>query len=85
MGGTFNILLAAIGGIMVPKFIMPEMMQTFANISPMSWALDGFLQVILHGSSIGKVLPYAACLTIFAIISLLLASFIFTKRTHYND
>ena len=34
IGGIINILLGAIGGVMVPKFVMPEAMQTFSNISP---------------------------------------------------
>jgi ABC-2 type transport system permease protein len=48
IGGVGNILAAAIGGIMVPRFVMPENMQTLANASPMAWALDGFHAVMLR-------------------------------------
>lgn len=85
LGGTFNIILAAIGGIMVPKFIMPAGMQTFANISPMSWGLDGFLEVILYGGNAMKAFPYAATLTIFGIITVFLATLIFNRRINYNE
>ena len=59
LSGLGNILLAAIGGIMVPKFVMPETMQLFANLSPMSWGLDGFLELFLHN---GKVLDVSGFL-----------------------
>jgi ABC-2 type transport system permease protein len=85
LGGTFNIILAAIGGIMVPKFIMPASMQTFANISPMSWGLDGFLEVILYGGNAMKAFPYAATLTIFGIITIFIATLIFNRRINYNE
>lgn len=69
MGGVGNILAAAIGGIMVPRFYMPESMQTLAEFSPMAWALDGFHAVILRqgGASdiagpCGKLLLLAAVL-----------------------
>jgi ABC-2 type transport system permease protein len=41
IGGIINILFGAICGIMVPKFYMPQSMQTLSNISPMSWGLEG--------------------------------------------
>lgn len=48
IGGVGNILAAAIGGIMVPRFVMPPAMQSLAELSPMAWALDGFHAVILR-------------------------------------
>jgi len=85
LGGTFNIILAAIGGIMVPKFIMPPSMQTLSQISPMSWALDGFLEVILQGGGVSNVLIYACSLIIFGMMAFFIAILIFNKRTLYND
>ena len=52
IGGVGNILAAAVGGIMVPRFVMPPAMQTLAGLSPMAWALDGFHAVMLRGTSI---------------------------------
>jgi ABC-2 type transport system permease protein len=48
IGGVGNILAAAIGGIMVPRFVMPPAMQDLAELSPMAWALDAFHAVILR-------------------------------------
>lgn len=55
IGGILNILLGAVGGVMIPKFIMPDSMQTLANISPMSWGLDGFLDIFLRAGDITMV------------------------------
>lgn len=55
IGGVGNILAAAIGGIMVPRFVMPPTMQNLAEISPMAWALDGFHAVILRGGAVADI------------------------------
>jgi len=62
-GGVGNILAAALGGIMVPRFVMPESMQPWAALSPMAWALDGFHAVILRQGSLADIaLPSAKLL-----------------------
>lgn len=80
VGGLINILFGAIGGVMVPKFYMPQSMQTFANISPMSWGLEGFLDIFLRGYGAQEVLPESLALSGFGIGLLLLAAFITHKR-----
>jgi ABC-2 type transport system permease protein len=80
IGGIINILLGAIGGVMVPKFIMPEFMQDFANVSPMSWGLEGFLDIFLRRGGIGDVLSEVIALTLFGIVSLCAAALIFTYK-----
>lgn len=34
--------MGAIGGIMVPKFVMPAVMQKLAALSPMAWGWKAF-------------------------------------------
>jgi ABC-2 type transport system permease protein len=72
IGGVGNILAAAVGGIMVPRFVMPPGMQTLADFSPMAWALDGFHEVILRESgAAGIVVP---CAKLLALAAALLAA-----------
>ncbi len=80
VGGLINILFGAIGGVMVPKFYMPESMQQFANISPMSWGLEGFLDIFLRGHGVKEILPEAMALCGFGLCLLLLAATILSKR-----
>ena len=80
IGGIINILLGAIGGIMVPKFVMPEFMRDFANISPMSWGLEGFLDVFLRRGTLNDVMYEVTGLTLFGLGSLLIAAVIFNYK-----
>ena len=81
LGGTGNIILAAIGGIMVPKFLMPAAMQELARLSPMSWGLDGFLGVMLRGGHLADIWPEAVSLTAFGLSAMLLAWILQNRRT----
>lgn len=80
LGPIVNILMAAIGGVMVPKFIMPEVMQRLAEFSPMNWGLEGMLAVLLRGSDTAGVLIPAAKLTGFATIMAIIAVVFFRRR-----
>ena len=82
LGPIVNILMAAIGGVMVPKFVMPELMQRLAEFSPMSWGLDGMLAVLLRGSDITGVLLPAAKLIGFAMLMIIIAVVFFRRRAN---
>jgi ABC-2 type transport system permease protein len=73
-GGVVNIILGALGGIMVPRFVMPAEMRALTNISPMAWGLDGFHAVMLRGEGWSGLAPFAARLAIFGLAALLLAA-----------
>lgn len=80
IGGILNILLGAIGGVMVPKFIMPESMHVISNLSPMSWGLDGFLKIFLESGNIVSILPESSILTLFGVVSLVISMIILQLR-----
>ena len=72
IGGVGNILAAAVGGIMVPRFVMPEAMQKLSEVSPMAWALDGFHAVILRGGGAADLA--APCVKLLVLAAALLAA-----------
>ena len=79
IGGVGNILAAAVGGIMVPRFVMPESMQRLSEVSPMAWALDAFHAVMLRqGAAADLVAPCAKLLLLGA--ALLAAAFWLQRR-----
>lgn len=80
LGPMCNILMAAIGGVMVPSFVMPAVMQAAARFSPMNWALEGLLQVLLRGGDLAAVLPYVTRLGGFAVLMGVLATLLFHRR-----
>jgi len=80
IGGILNILLGAIGGVMVPKFIMPETMQKIADFSPMSWGLDGFLKIFLKSANLIEVANYSLKLFLFGALALIFSMIILQRR-----
>lgn len=69
LGGGINIIVAALGGIMVPKSVMPAAMSQLAEVSPMSWALDAFLTLLVGQGSLADIAPY--CLRLLLMAALL--------------
>lgn len=67
-GAVSIVILAALGGIWVPVFIMPELLQQFAKISPLYWALSGYNKIFLSNGSLENVLPYAGKLILFCLL-----------------
>jgi len=80
IGGISNILLGSIGGVMVPKFFMPETMQTLANISPMSWGLDGFLDIFLKGGDFFTIVNESLMLLLFGAVLLTVSMLLLNRR-----
>lgn len=62
----FAITLAALGGMMVPAFLMPGFMQTLARFTPHAWALSGYHDVMIRGLGLIEVLPETGALMGFA-------------------
>ncbi len=50
-GAIFTIILAALGGVWVPTFIMPATMQKVSALSPMNWGISAFYDIILRNGS----------------------------------
>ena len=46
-GAISIIIFAAIGGIWVPSFIMPEYMRNIGMISPLHWCIEGYYSLFL--------------------------------------
>lgn len=80
IGPMLNILMAAIGGIMVPTFVMPLAMQNLSHFSPMNWALEGLLDVLLRGGNLASVGAEAGRLLLLAGIALALAYIMFRVK-----
>jgi len=68
-GATFVVILAAMGGVWVPVFIMPKMMQVLSNISPMNWGLNAYYDVFLRNANFMEIVPEISALFIFFIIT----------------
>ena len=73
LGATLTVILAAIGGIWVPVFAMPHIMQIISKISPMHWALQAFYDILLRDGNFLLILPKVSLLLGFSIVCFLIA------------
>lgn len=80
VGPVLNVLLAAIGGIMVPTFVMPGFMQKLAALSPMNWGLEALLAVLLRGGGLANAAPHVLRLLAFATLMLVVAWLLFKRN-----
>lgn len=68
LGSLSILLLSAIGGILVPTYIMPDLMRSISVISPLNWSLEGFYKLYLRGGSFPEILPNIILLTVFFLL-----------------
>jgi ABC-2 type transport system permease protein len=61
-----SLIFAALGGLMVPSYVMPGPMRVLAVATPHAWALQGYHDVMLRGGGIQSVIPEFAILIAFA-------------------
>ncbi|MDR1115129.1 MAG: ABC transporter permease [Tannerella sp.] len=72
-GAVSVVILAAIGGVWIPTFVMPRFMQIASNISPLNWGLNGFNEIFVRDAGFGDILPYASASLLFFVITLMIS------------
>jgi ABC-2 type transport system permease protein len=55
-GSISIIMLAAIGGLLVPSFAMPASFKPILNISPLHWCLEAYYGLFLEGGKLKDVM-----------------------------
>ena len=78
-GATLVVILAAIGGVWIPVFVMPSYMQILSNISPMNWGLNAFYDVFLRNSTFIDILPEIGLLLGFFLLTTI-SSIVYNER-----
>ncbi|MBA3706947.1 MAG: ABC transporter permease [Bacteroidetes bacterium] len=81
-GAVSIIILAALGGIWVPVYVMPDSIRMFAEFSPLYWGLSAFQSIFLGNGSVQNVLPYALKLFLFFISTTGIAHFYNKIKRH---
>ncbi|GAB2695810.1 ABC transporter permease [Mucilaginibacter koreensis] len=80
-GAVSIVILAAIGGLMVPSFAMPGAFRTIMNFSPLHWCLEAYYGLFLEG---GKLTDVWQNIVPLLVITLLIQLITYTglKRKH---
>lgn len=77
-GSISVVILAALGGVWVPNFMMSELMNTISKLSPLNWGLNGYYDVFLRNEGVLDILPYILALLSFFLVCIAIA-FIYNR------
>lgn len=73
MSGLILVVMAALGGVLIPLFEMPRLMQAISLFTPHAWALKGYQDVMVRGYGVAELGPTVGALFGFAVVFYLLA------------
>jgi ABC-2 type transport system permease protein len=79
-GAVSVVIAAAVGGIMVPVYAMPKLMQQISQFSPLAWGLTALVDVFARNGTAQSVSPQIALLLAFFAATVLLSWFFFHHR-----
>ena len=79
-GAVSIVILAAIGGVWIPTFIMPHYMQIISHISPLNWGLNGFNDLFVRDAGTMDVMPYILALLLFFALTIFVSYWMNRKR-----
>ena len=63
-----TMLLAGLGGALVPVMELPKWVQPVAVVSPVNWAMEGYRDTILDGGGVGDVVLSLAAMAGLAVV-----------------
>ena len=72
-GAVSIVIAAALGGVMIPVYVMPRSMQAVSVVSPLAWGLKAFQDVFVREGTLRTVVPNLARLTLFSLATLSVA------------
>jgi ABC-2 type transport system permease protein len=65
VGSTSVVMLAALGGVMVPVFFMPPVMQQLSALTPLNWAVTAYQDLFTRGAALADIQGRLFLLTAF--------------------
>jgi ABC-2 type transport system permease protein len=75
-GAILVVIMAALGGIFMPVYMMPENLKIISMLSPLRWGIDSYLYIFVRGAGLVSIWKNLLLLLGFFIVSLTIA----TKR-----
>lgn len=74
-GAVSIVIAAAVGGVMVPTYVMPHVMREISNLSPLAWGLTAFQDIFVRGGNLGTVWPQLSYLALFFAVTIAVSGF----------
>jgi ABC-2 type transport system permease protein len=81
---TFVVLIcSAVGGSMVPRFMMPEFLQTIGRFTPKTWAIEAYYGVFWRQETLSDVIPEIVSLLALAVVGTASALIVSRRRLRF--
>jgi len=84
-GSISIIILAAMGGLWVPIYLMPSFMRSVSAISPLNWAIKGYYDIFLRGGGLAQIAPQVIKLLLFFISSVAVTAIYHSVKKPMNN
>ena len=55
VGATLVVIFAALGGVMVPVWFMPPLMQRLSALTPLNWGVTAYQDLFARGASLAEI------------------------------
>lgn len=82
-GSVSVVILAALGGIWIPNYMMSDVMRNISNISPLNWGLQGYYDLFLRGGAGDELFINSLMLLGFFVLLLFISTFV--RRKQHNN
>lgn len=79
VGVGVGLVVAAIGGSMLPPELFPETLRTVAKVTPHNWAYQAFAEVQRHNGTLADILPALGVLAAMAAVLLVLGTWLLRR------
>lgn len=73
IGTILILLMAALGGSMAPRILMPETFQKIGGLTPNAWGIEAFSGVVIRGGDVTTILPWCVALALTGVAGMLVA------------
>jgi ABC-2 type transport system permease protein len=79
-GAVSVVMLAAVGGVWIPTFLMPRFMQVISYVSPLNWGLNGFSDLFVRDAGLPEILPHIFISLLFFLVATVVSYRSFRRR-----
>lgn len=79
IGVGLGLVMAGLGGGMVPLELFSDTLRTVSKLTPHAWAYEAFAEIQRHDGTLVDILPQLAALTTMAVVALVLGAWLLRR------